>query len=112
MTRNGITGLAHVMLGAADVDRALQFYRDLLGIAVQARFEDFAFLKTGATTLVLRSGVIPVELVFNVDSVTAAYERLKPRVAFINEPRQVNEQNWAVNFNDPDGHTLSLYGSH
>ena len=111
MTRNVLNGLAYVMLDAADVDRALHFYRDVLGLALKARFEDFAFLETGATTLAFRGGVTPVEFVFGVDSVTAAYQKLSPRIAFVNEPRQVNEQDWAVNFNDPDGHTLSLYGS-
>lgn len=110
MTQNIINGLAYAMLGATDVDRSLEFYRDALGLALKGRFEDLVFFETGATTLALRGGVAPVELVFNVDSVTAAYEALKPRVAFVNEPRQVNEQSWAVNFNDPNGHLLSLYG--
>jgi catechol 2,3-dioxygenase-like lactoylglutathione lyase family enzyme len=112
--------LSYVMLGAADVERSVEFYRDVLGLKLKARFEDFAFLDTGATTLAL-SGQLwrhqavsereALELVFSVDSVGAAYESLKPRVTFVNEPRQVNEDNWAVNFIDPDGHALSLYGS-
>ena len=110
MTGNAVNALAYVMLGATDVDRSLQFYRDVLGLVMKARFEDFAFLETGSTTLALHVQPVPVELVFNVASVTAAFEALKPRIAFVNEPRQVNEQNWAVNFNDPDGHALSFYG--
>ena len=116
---NVINGLAYVMLGADDIDRSVEFYRDILGLDLTNRFEDFAFWNTGATTLAV-SGELsrrrtttehePVELVFSVGSVTAAYDALKARVAFVNEPRQVNEANWAVNFTDPDGHALSLYG--
>ena len=111
--------LSFVMLGAANVDRAVEFYRDRLGLTLTGRFEGFAFLDTGTVSLALsgelaqREGAPrrePVELVFSVDSVTRAYEALKDRIEFVNEPRAVNEQNWAVNFNDLDGHALSLYG--
>jgi len=114
-----IKNLAFVMLGAADVDRSVAFYRDGLGLTLSGRFEDFAFLDTGSVTLVLtgelaRSGSASeegCEVVFAVESVRAAYEALKDRIAFANEPRLVNPQNWAVNFRDPDGHLLSLYGA-
>jgi len=116
---NVINGLAYVMLGATDVDRSVEFYRDILGLDLTGRLEDFAFLDTGATTLAL-SGELSrrqtatqrdrIEIVFSVESVAAAYDALKARITFANKPRQVNEKNWAVNFNDPDGHALSLYG--
>ena len=41
---------------------------------------------------------------------TQAYEQFKERIAFLNEPRAVNDANWAVNFTDPDGHHCSFYG--
>jgi catechol 2,3-dioxygenase-like lactoylglutathione lyase family enzyme len=111
--------LAFVMLGSSDVERSATFYRDVLGLEPGPRFEDFAFFNTGAVTLALsgelgrRSGEHEsCEFVFGVSSVREAYERAKERgVAFVNEPRPVNAQNWAVNFNDPDGHLLSFYGS-
>lgn len=111
-------GLSFVMLGAADVERAVGFYRDDLGLPVQSRFEGFAFFDTGAVTLAVSEELARratesregVELVFAVDSVTAAYRALKETIAFVNEPRPVNAENWAVNFNDPDGHALSFYG--
>ena len=61
-----------------------------------------------------RSAPVPpegCEVVFAVESVRKAYDALKDRIAFVNEPRPVNEQNRAVNFSDTDGHSLSLYGS-
>jgi catechol 2,3-dioxygenase-like lactoylglutathione lyase family enzyme len=109
--------LAFVMLAVEDVDRAAAFYRDVLGIPVSGRFGEFAFFDTGEARLALtselrgRDGAAQGhECVFGVASVTQAYAALKDSVEFLNEPRAVNEQAWAVNFRDPDGHLLSLYG--
>lgn len=108
--------LAFVMLAVDDVDRAAAFYRDVLGIPMSGRFGDFAFFDTGEARLALTSelggdgAANGHECVFGVASVTRAYAALKERVEFVNEPRAVNDQAWAVNFRDPDGHLLSLYG--
>ena len=114
-----IRNIAFIMLGATDVDRSVSFYCNTLGLTLSGRFDDFAFLDTGSVTLVVsgelaRSGSAQhegCEVVFAVDSVRNAYDALRERVTFLNEPRPVNAQNWAVNFQDPDGHSLSLYGS-
>lgn len=112
------SGLSFVMLGAADVDRAAEFYTQRLGLDLQMRFDEFAFVKAGSVTIALSEELARrdtsaregVELVFSVPSVKATYESLKDRIAFVNEPRVVNAENWAVNFTDPDGHSLSFYG--
>jgi predicted enzyme related to lactoylglutathione lyase len=111
--------LQFVMLGAADLEQSVRFYSETLGLQATARFEEFAFFNTGAVTIAL-SGELArrgeaageqCEFVFGVESVTAEYERLKAGgVVFINAPRPVNAENWAVNFRDPGGHLLSLYG--
>jgi len=113
-----INGLAYVMIGACDLERSLDFYRDVLGLTISGRFGEFAFIDTGNTALVVTSELARArgaeregcEVVFSVDSVTETYNTLKDRVAFVNEPRPVNPQQWAVNFCDPDGHSLSFYG--
>jgi len=112
-----MSALSHVMLGASDVNRSASFYRDVLGLRMTARFEDFAFFDAGGITLALNGGLaVPggapavCELVFAVPSVAKAHEELKDRIAFLNEPRAVNGENWAVNFRDLDGHMLSFYG--
>ncbi len=109
--------LSFVMLGSNDVDRGVAFYRDVLGLGLSARFENFAFLDAGATTLGLTGQLAPAaadcrshECVFGVPSVSETYATLKDRIAFLNEPRPVNAGNWAVNFQDPDGHLCSFYG--
>lgn len=109
--------LAFVMLAVRDVEHAATFYRDLLGLPMTGRFDAFAFFDTGETKLALTSELGSGEgdsqgheCVFAVTSVTQAYAALRGSIEFINEPRPVNNVSWAVNFRDPDGHLLSLYG--
>jgi catechol 2,3-dioxygenase-like lactoylglutathione lyase family enzyme len=115
-----IQGLKFVMLASTDVERSVALYRDRLQLALTARFEDFAFFDCNGVTLALSGDLAKgkpeagtaMEIVFGVPSVTAAFEELrKSGIEFINEPRAVNASAWAVNFNDPDGHLLSFYGS-
>ena len=108
--------LSFVMLAVRDVDRAATFYRDALGLTMTARFEEFAFFDTGEATLALTSELggggesRGNECVFAVRSVEKVCAALRSRIEFLNEPCRVNDLNWAVNFRDPDGHLLSLYG--
>jgi catechol 2,3-dioxygenase-like lactoylglutathione lyase family enzyme len=109
--------LAFVMLAVRDVERAATFYRDTLGLPMTRRFEAFAFFDTGEAKLALTSELGSDngdsqghECVFAVTSVTQAYAALRNRIEFLNEPRPVSDVNWAVNFRDPEGHLLSLYG--
>lgn len=109
-----------IMLGVKDGGRAVEFYRDKLGLTVTMAFEGFTFLGTGGATLVLSealaraaSGSIvgATEVVFSVDDVRAAYEALRAKdVEFTIEPRAVSGPMWAANFRDPDGHGLSVFG--
>jgi catechol 2,3-dioxygenase-like lactoylglutathione lyase family enzyme len=108
---------AFTMLGTRDVERAVGFYRDVLGLSVSAKFGDFVLFETGATVLALSGELEPAsrserthEIVFGVASVEATYAELRDRVTFLNEPRPIAGENWAVNFKDPDGHLCSFYG--
>lgn len=114
-----IDGLKLVMLASRDLDASVAFYRDRLGLPLASRFENFAFFDCGGVTLAL-SGTLAqgasspgtaTEIVFGVPSVGAAYDEQRAAgTAFINEPRLVNPNAWAVNLRDPDGHLLSFYG--
>lgn len=111
--------VSHVMLGVESVARAVAFYRDLLGLAVQAQHPGFAFLDAGGFTLALsetlarasENRVGATELVFGVEDVRATYEELRAKgVVFTHEPRAVAGPMFAANFTDPDGHLLSIFG--
>jgi lactoylglutathione lyase len=108
-----------ILLGVKEVGRSMAFYRDVLGLPLAAQFEGFAFFNAGGVTLALSEALaraIPqiagaTEVVFAVDGVREAYEALRTKgVAFRIEPRQVAGPNWAANFEDPDGHHLSVFG--
>lgn len=108
---------ALTMLGSSDLERSVRFYTGVLGLRESGRFGGFVFFDTGATTLAVTQEFAPPapgdrshECVFGVRSVGRAYDELRERIAFVNEPRPVNAQAWAVNFRDPDGHQLSFYG--
>jgi len=108
-----------IMLGVADTEKSVPFYRDRLGLKLTARFEDFAFFDAGGVTLALSGGLAratgkgagAVEIVFSVEHIRQAYQALRAAgVEFSGEPRVVSGPNWAANFRDPDGHILSIFG--
>jgi len=108
------------MVGVKDLDRAVAFYRDKLGLALQQQVPgEFAFFAAGGITLALSvphsknssSMVGATEVVFAVDNVRTAHAALRARgIAFTVEPRAVAGPMWSANFNDPDGHKLSIFG--
>ena len=111
--------ISHVILGVESKDRAVKFYRDLLGLKLQMEFEGFAFLDGGGCTLALSEGLArantykvgATEVVFGVESVRDAYDDLRAKgLEFVNEPRAVSGPMFAANFKDPDGHGLSIFG--
>ena len=114
-----LSQISIIMLGVTDMARSIAYYRDLLGLGVKGQMEGFAFLDAGAVMLCLSKGLAQAsssiagatEVVFAVESLGKAYDALRGKgVAFVNEPRVVTGTSWAVNFNDPDGHKLSLFG--
>jgi catechol 2,3-dioxygenase-like lactoylglutathione lyase family enzyme len=109
-----------LMLGVRDVDAAVTFYTEKLGLTPCGRVEDFAFVEMSGTMIVLSgplararraAGPQPVEIVLAVGSVRDAYDKLRARgVTFVNEPRSIDGTNDGANFEDLDGHLFSVYG--
>jgi len=117
--RFNLPPVSMIMLGVRDLEKSLSFYRDRLGIDVRQRIPGFAFLDSGALTIVLSEplakNVSPLagatEVIFSVNDVRASYEALKNQgVEFSQDPRNVSGPMWAANFRDPDGHLLTLFG--
>jgi len=117
--------ISTVMLGVREIARAVSFYRDTLGLAVQFEIPGFSFFNLGGVTLCLSEPLAKAlggpgqqlagatELVFSVDDVQRAYEALVAQgVKFFREPHNVTGTQWAANFEDPDGHKLSIFGPH
>ena len=117
--RFNLPPVSMIMLGVRDLEKSVSFYRDRLGIDVRQRIPGFAFLDSGALTIVLSEplakNVSPLagatEVIFSVNDVRASYEALKNQgVEFSQEPRNVSGPMWVANFRDPDGHLLTLFG--
>ena len=117
--RFNLPPVSMIMLGVRDLVKSVSFYRDRLGIDVRQRIPGFAFLDSGALTIILSEplakNVSPLagatEVIFSVNDVRASYEALKNQgVEFSQEPRNVSGPMWAANFRDPDGHLLTLFG--
>ena len=117
--RFNLPPVSMIMLGVRDLEKSVSFYRDRLGIDVRQRIPGFAFLDSGALTIVLSEplakNVSPLagatEVIFSVNDVRASYEALKDQgVEFGQAPRNVSGPMWAANFRDPDGHLLTLFG--
>jgi catechol 2,3-dioxygenase-like lactoylglutathione lyase family enzyme len=112
----GISGLNHVTLAVADVERSLTFYRDVLGCAVRAVWADGAYLEAGSLWLCLsrdenaRSSPHPdySHIAFSVPDVD--YAALSKRVTAEAVVWKDNKSEGASTyFLDPDGHRLEIH---
>jgi methylmalonyl-CoA/ethylmalonyl-CoA epimerase len=108
-----------VILSVTDLNRAIEFYRDRLGLKLTSTNEDFAFFDAGGFTLALRGGrpkadpadLASTEIAFAVERVKPAHQALRAQgVEFKREPRVITGTTWATDFRDPDGHVLSIVG--
>jgi len=114
-----LTQVSVIMLGTRNLERAVAFYHQKLGMRLNQQIPGLAFLNGGGVTLALSEPLAraretvagATEVVFPVDNVKQAFGELKSQgVEFVNEPRVVNGPMWAANFKDPDGHFLSIFG--
>ena len=109
--------LAHPTLLVRDMDRALRFYRDVLGLAVLSEGKWFSELDaggaaialqwTGSATRLPQVGDVCVE--FRCDDLDGAVEKLRGlglRVAIGRRRRGAYAE-----LHDPDGHTIHLFDS-
>ena len=112
--------IARVILRCADLERAVRFWRDAVGLELVRQSEGFAFF-AGSTELILSEvppdQIVPslTEVVFAVDDVYQTHRSLIERgVPFEVEPRPVLEEGHrrllATHFRDPDGNLASVTG--
>lgn len=114
-----INGLDNVYYFVADIKKALEFYRDILGLEVIDQNEHWASISLNGTRLGLhkaqageflkssekRAGAT---VTLNVGDIERAYEFYKTKgVRFLGE---ISKNPWGsqVSFTDPDGNLLDL----
>lgn len=112
--------LSHCRIGAIvffvrDLARTAAFYRDTLGIPVEAHDADYATAQLGDTSLVFivreaRSGESPV-VVMDVGKGIDDYAEALARkgVEIVAPVSECPDGGLSVDFTDPDGNALSLY---
>lgn len=113
-----LPALSMVMLGVRDLQKSLRFYQKL-GVKVCQQVPGYAFLETGAVSLILSEPAAKAsqkiagatEIIFSADDVTGHHAVLQQLgVEFTYPPHHVSGPMWAANFRDPDGHLLTLFG--
>lgn len=120
MTFEGLATIGQIHASVSDVDRAIEFYRDVLGIPFLFRVpgQPMAFFDCDGVRLylgvpeseVFRSRVM---LYFTVDDVDEVYETLRQRgVEFADAPHVVARMDDVelrmAFFRDPDGNNLAV----
>ncbi len=119
-----ITNLRQVAQHVEDMDRAVAFYRDVLGLELIARFDPpgLAFFELGTSRLLLEAGAPPALLYLGVDDVAATTELLRnagvviesePHVIYVDEAGQFGSPGEAEEmafFLDSEGNLVGLAG--
>jgi len=118
-TRFGLGEIGQIAVPVADVDRAIEFYRDVLGMPFLFRAPPgLGFFDCGGVRLMLdgpakaQAGQSSV-IYYRVFDLEAAFESLTERgVTFERPPHLIAEmpdhELWMAFFRDPDGNLLAM----
>jgi len=111
-----VKGLDHIYYWTADMDRAVAFYRDTLGLALVRQDGDaWAVFDAGGRQFALHGAVEgrPVQpggatAVFAVDDLDEARSRLTEQGVTFGHRGEVEGYARFASFKDPDGNTVQL----
>ena len=118
-TIQGLGAIGQVAMNAQDIQRAVKFYRDALGMRFLFEVPKMAFFDCGGVRLMLslpenadfdHPGSV---LYFRVDDIEQAHATLKARgVDFVDAPHLIahmpDHELWMTFFKDTEGNTLAL----
>lgn len=113
-----LSTIGQIGITVTDVDRAITFYRDSLGMKLLFQVPNMGFFDCAGVRLMLSASERPAEsyssiIYFKVPDIQAEYQTLRSRgVPFEGEPhliaRMPNHDLWMVFFRDPDRNLLAL----
>lgn len=116
---NGVGTLGQVALSVADLDAAVEFYGEKLGLRLIGRFPPgLAFFDCGNTRLMITAAEQGGQtrnstVYFNVAEIQSGYDDLRSRgVVFEGEPQAVHVAGdyslWMAFFRDPEGNIMAI----
>ena len=111
--------LGQIALTVANLDAAVAFYRDAVGLPFLFAFPNLAFFNCGGVRLMIstpEAGEVVANgatLYFTVSDIQAAYAQLQARgVPFVDAPHAIADMGsytlWMAFFRDPDNHLLGI----
>ena len=111
--------IGQIAVRATDLDRSVDFYRDVLGMQFLFRAPNLAFFQCGDVRLMLGPSEGPEHdhpgsiIYYRVDDIQAAHATLRGRgVAFVDEPHLIarlpDREVWMAFFHDVAGNTLAI----
>ncbi len=117
-----ITHIHQVLIGCADLDASIAFYRDVLELDYIARFDPpgLGFFRLGEVRLLIEQGPQRGTIYYWVDDIDAAAAELVRRgVEFEQPPHLIHtdadgrfgspgSEEWMAFFKDPAGNTVAL----
>lgn len=114
----GLARIGQIGLTVKDLDRAVAFYRDTLGMKLLFRVPNMAFFDCAGIRLMLglpegTNEVFRSLIYYRVDDIDKAFQILSARgVAFETKPRLIarleNHDLWLAAFRDPDQNVVEL----
>jgi methylmalonyl-CoA/ethylmalonyl-CoA epimerase len=118
-TASGLSRIHQISMRAHDIDRAVRFYRDALGLPfLFSAPPALAFFDCNGVRLMLTKPEPAFDhpgsiLYFAVEDIGAMHEMLRSRgVAFRSEPHKIatlaDRAVWLADFEDSEGNTLAL----
>ena len=117
-TSFGLARIGQIAVTVGNLERAVTFYRDTLGMALLFQVPNMAFFDCGGIRLMLGLAEKPGEIFssviyYRVDQIQQAYEVLSSRgVEFEAKPHLIakmpDHDLWMAFFRDPDRNLLAL----
>lgn len=108
--------LTHVIEFVADMDRAVKFYRDVIGLPLKFQSPGWSEFSTGATGLALHPAseskpAGTVELGFDADDLPKFHQEMSAKgVKFTGPPAQQEWGRMFTQFVDPEGAYATVSG--
>jgi methylmalonyl-CoA/ethylmalonyl-CoA epimerase len=105
--------IGQIGIAVSDVPRAVEFYRNKLGLRFLFQAPNAAFFECGGVRLMLGATEGSSTVYYRVDNIQTATGELKARgVTFEREPhlvaKMLGHDLWMAFLRDPDGNTVAL----